>query len=214
MTRILSEECPLCSHYHCFRECPAFHVSKARTAQSPYSDRYPHPAEELGFMAAGILLVDAGGRVMMIRETRNKVDKFNFIGGKRECRRDSWCALPRLETAFETACTEFEEETGQSLDPEAYSSVIWFPQSKFLLFIVPSVEDSDPISRCSWFSIKDLETGLERRIFHDYIRNQVSIIIETPQKCHDERPPNVLRTELPGTRSNLNLQQTTEREWN
>lgn len=128
-------------------------------------------------MAAGVLLKRRDGRVLMIKEIRRGRDKYNFIGGKRECRLD-WFNLARLEQSFETASTEFEEETGQRLPSTSYQSVYWFPDSKYLLFVVNG-EIKDHSSRLEWFANEEIQKGIDGSIYHDYMNFYLQRILES-----------------------------------
>jgi 8-oxo-dGTP pyrophosphatase MutT (NUDIX family) len=126
-------------------------------------------------MAAGILLINKG-KMMFICEERNHTAKYNFIGGKRECRLDS-LTMPRLESAIETAASEFEEETGYELPKREYDKVFWFPQSKYLLFIINGTNPRKS-GNTKWFTTSQIQQGLKEGIFHDYITDSLSFVLE------------------------------------
>lgn len=125
-------------------------------------------------MAAGIFLVNKDGQALMIRENRGDRRKYNFIGGKRECRYDCF-GLPRLESGFETASTEFEEEIGEPLPTRKYESVYWFPESKYLLFVVRG--NVVPKTAGQWFTRSEFFDGMLVNIFHSYIVPQLQIVL-------------------------------------
>lgn len=168
--------CPLCSESHMYRQCPIFRDRKDATSLAMYHERRPRSAEEAGFCSAGILLHDVEfDRFLMINETRGSVQRCNFIGGKRECRL-GWFGCNRLETSFETAITEFEEEMGVKIPTRRFSSVFWFPQSKFLLFVV-SGTITVPIAGAEWLNRQEIECGLLADKFHGYIRSQLQMVM-------------------------------------
>lgn len=168
-------DCPLCGHQHTYRQCADFNKSKSITSMVSYHDFKPHREEEAGFMAAGIFLINKEGQALMIRETRGGQEKYNFIGGKRECRYDCF-GLPRLESSFETAATEFEEEIGEELPSSRWESVYWFPESKYLLFVVRGAVATDRAGE--WFSRSDFIEGILRSRFHNYIVTQLHTVLE------------------------------------
>ena len=160
-----------------YRNCQEFILRKRDSTPITYCCRSLESKDEAGFCAAGILLRDSTDRVFMIREERVKdgikFSKYNFVGGKRDCRR-GWFGQIRLETSIETAVAEFEEETGCRIPTKKYDNVFWFPHSKYALFVVRGSIDS---AVGKWFSHKEIEEGISSDQFHDYIIWQLRAIL-------------------------------------
>lgn len=155
--------CNLETASHSYRDCPVFIALKNATSPLSYRDLAPRVEEELGFMAAGILPINSENRILLIRETRKGKVGYNFIGGKRER------LAERLESPFETALAEFEEETGSKFLASTWRHVLWFPKSKYLLFVV-GCSDSVSNDKCKWFTLEELEGS---NILHAYVKLQL-----------------------------------------
>lgn len=170
--------CPLCAGPHGYRLCISFLSLKLQASKQQYSSRRLQPIDESAFMAAGILLRDKAGKVLMIKEKRKGTEeaRYNFVGGKRDCRL-GWFRSLRLETSFETASAEFGEEIGHCLPTRKFQSVYWFPKSKYVLYSIEG-ELAVTSDRAHWFSRAEIIDGLRAGdVFHKHIEPQLRFIL-------------------------------------
>lgn len=140
--------------------CPLFHPIKMATASEDYVLPKLQPHEENGYCAAGFF-IKQNGKVLMIQETRGGITLYNFIGGKREYREESYF----------TALRECHEEA-----PEVYtqnellSNVLWYAYGKYALYSIEAGACA-PIRtpRLKWFDITDLKAWKEQEVLTDHI---------------------------------------------
>lgn len=191
----IAGNCPFCltdkgipTTDHSFRVCPNFrNPANLHLCTLSYCEAMLRESEELYFYAAGIIpYYEKNGeiQILLVEEHRHNKSLYNYIGGKRDCHKkgDTY----RLETSVETMCSELVEEMSPLLenmdtlidqvDCNLYrSKVLWWPQSKAAIYLVPiqeyldrciRKEDSIEAIAFKWFNLHTMNPD----VLHYYVR--------------------------------------------
>ncbi len=190
--------CPYCRVYdHNLRKCPQFTQLKMHITRFPYiaKDGILHPRDVGGFCAAGIAPFckspDGQIMIMVLREQREHVEGFNFIGGRRESHArflngfvDLYSSRP--ENPLETAKQEFREELSPIIGSESQfidqvfkatlRSCFWSGMSKYILYpilvpydlslsvqVISSIPDTSEAQGLAWVSLNIITEDLKTK---------------------------------------------------
>lgn len=173
--------CAWCNGLHQMKRCPEFIEAKQATTTLPYYAKIMRMRDEEvnGFAAAGTMTRRIGPngtlQLLLIREFRNGVSSFNFIGGKRD---------NKVETPYQTAMRELKEEATGHLDSKDVDKItktkpivtFWIPKSKYILFVIDC--DADICTKVVGSKSMWLECKTAISVMHKFCKEICHVVDE------------------------------------